>query len=228
MQPGLPPLAYTKIKICGITRLEDAKHCEACGVDAVGFVFVAKSKRHVTLDAAAAIASQLGPFIAKTGLFLNAETADVEAVLNKMPDLLPQFHGQETAAWCDGFNRPYIKAVGTASGMPAAVELERYVHANAFLFDSNAAGELGGTGHTFDWSAVDWSDLRESLGKPLILAGGLSDKNLKEAIQAVAPYAVDASSGVESAPGIKDHDSITRFTAIAARVNASHCNTDGR
>ncbi|MBX2824255.1 MAG: phosphoribosylanthranilate isomerase [Gammaproteobacteria bacterium] len=216
-------MVYTKIKICGITRLEDARHCESCGVDAIGFVFVAKSKRNLTLDAAADISSQLGPFTTRTGLFLNADTIEVEAALERIPGLLPQFHGQESAAWCDGFNRPYIKAIGTGSGMPDPAALAQYTQASSFLFDSNAAGELGGTGHTFDWSAIDWSALRESLGKPLVLAGGLSHVNLQEAIETVRPYAVDASSSVESAPGLKDHDLISRFTAKVTQINTRSC-----
>lgn len=189
-------------------------------MDAIGFVFVPKSKRNLSIDAAAQMATQLGPFIARTGLFLNAESRLVEEALTLIPDLLPQFHGQESAAWCDRFKRPYIKAVGIGSGIPEPAALAEYTRASAFLFDSNAAGQLGGTGHAFDWSAVDWASLRAALGKPLILAGGLSDANLKDAIEAVAPYAVDASTGVESAPGLKDHDLISRFTAIAAQLNA--------
>jgi len=199
-------LASPRIKICGITRVEDAQHCDRCGVDAIGFVFVKKSKRYIDFDAAAAIATTLGPFVNRVGLFLNDEETYVHTALEAMPDLVPQFHGQETPTYCNSFNRPYIKAIGVGSGMPAAEELAAYTGACALLFDSNAAGELGGTGHSFDWAM-----LTGYTGKPLILAGGLSAANLATAIATVKPYAVDVSSSVESAPGRKDPELVTRF-----------------
>jgi len=214
-QNGLADVAHPRIKICGITRAVDARHCEASGVDAIGFVFVEKSKRRVSVDRAAEIARALGPFVTRTGLFLNASTPSVMQALTAIPDLLLQFHGQETAAWCDAFDRPYIKAIGLGSGTPQWQELAHYRNASAFLFDSNTAGELGGTGHSFDWTL-----LHGYLGRPLILAGGLSIDNLAQAIEQVSPYAVDVSSSVESAPGIKDPALITRFVATTRASTA--------
>ena len=196
----------TRIKICGITRLQDALLAEELGVDALGFVFVAASKRHITLASAVDIASQLGPFSTRVGLFLNAPRVEVEQAIDAMPDLLPQFHGQETAEYCDSFARPYLKAIGVASGMPEAAVLESYRNASGFLFDSNEAGELGGTGHTFDWEL-----LTRFSGRSLILAGGLGPANIKTAIAQVHPHAVDVSTGVEQAKGIKDPDLMRQF-----------------
>ena len=187
-----------RIKVCGITRAQDAAAAQALGVDALGFVFVQRSKRVVTVSEAVNICKDIGPFIVKTGLFLNPERAEVLDALAAMPDILPQFHGTESARFCDSFERPYIKAIGVASGLPEADELQQYRHAIGFLFDSNAAGELGGTGHTFDWQK-----LQSYSGKPLILAGGLNPDNVVEGLQLVRPFAVDVSTGVEESPGIK-------------------------
>ncbi len=202
-----------RIKICGITRPEDALHAEAAGADAIGFVFVPKSRRNIPVEAAANIAAMLGPYITVVGLFLDAARTDVEAALSAIPDLVPQFHGQESGEYCDGFGRSYVKAIGVGNGMPAADELQRYQRASAFLFDSNVAGELGGTGHVFDWDV-----LRGYAGKPLVLAGGLDENNVATAIQTVSPYAVDVSSGVESAPGIKESGRVSRFINLVRGV----------
>ena len=196
----------TRVKICGFTRLQDALMAESLGVDALGFVFVSASKRCITLNAAADIASQLSAFTSVVGLFLDAPVVEVEQVLTVMPQLLPQFHGQESGEYCDSFNRPYIKALGVGSSMPTRDELSVFRNATGFLFDSNEPGALGGTGHVFDWTRLE-----ERMARPLILAGGLQVDNIKSAIIRVRPYAVDVSSGVESAKGIKDTNAMAQF-----------------
>lgn len=139
---------------------------------------------------------------------MNATASDVRQVLELMPALMPQFHGQETADFCDQFARPYLKAFGVGTGMPTVAELALYTRATAFLFDSNEPGKLGGTGHAFDWTR-----LSDTMEKPLILAGGLNVHNVGKAIEQVAPHAVDVSSGVEHSKGIKNPDTMAAFMA---------------
>lgn len=205
----------TRIKICGITRTEDALVSEQCGVDALGFVFVSASKRFIEPDEAAVISSQVGPFIIRVGLFLNAPANEIDYALNSMPGLLPQFHGRETAEECERYGVPYIKAIGLGAGMPSPDELAAYKNASAFLFDSNEPGELGGTGHVFDWQKLD-----QDVGKPIILAGGLNPDNVGSAIRQINPYAIDVSSGVEASKGVKDHAAIRAFIANARNADA--------
>lgn len=193
----------TRVKICGITRAQDALLSEQLGADAIGFVFVRKSKRYVEPDVASAISHTLAPFITRVGLFLDDAPDVIAAVLQQFPSMVPQFHGQETPAQCERlfeqFGIPYIKAIGVGDGMPSKAMLNEFEHARAFLFDSNAPGQLGGTGHTFDWQQLD-----DYAGKPLVLAGGLNPDNVADAIKQIQPYAVDVSSGVEASKGIKN------------------------
>jgi len=202
----------TRVKICGITRLGDARAAVRLGADAIGFVFVPASGRRIELETARRIADALPSFVARVGLFLDAPREDVEAVLRTIPDLVPQFHGRETAEYCESFGRGYLKAIGIAGGLPDRSTLDAYARATGVLLDSHAPGELGGTGHAFDWST-----LGEDLGKPLILAGGLHAGNVARAIREVTPYAVDVSSGVESAKGIKDEGAMGAFVTAVAR-----------
>lgn len=204
----------TRVKICGFTRPEDAQTAVALGVDALGFVFVPASKRHVSVAAARDIAAAVSPFVTRVGLFLDAPVGEVEAALAAMPDLVPQFHGRESAAYCESFGRSYLKAIGVADGMPEREALDAFERASGFLLDSNAPGELGGTGHAFDWSTLGME-----LGRPLILAGGLDASTVDRAIREVAPYALDVSSGVESAKGIKDGNAMRAFMAAVAEAD---------
>jgi len=197
---------YTRVKICGITRAEDALLSEQLGADALGFVFVKASKRFIEPSAAKLISDQVAPFITRVGLFLDASASEVDSALNQNPGMTPQFHGRETAAECEQFGLPYLKAIGLGAGMPTAAELALYKNAMAFLFDSNEPGQLGGTGHAFDWTKLD-----QSVDKPLILAGGLNCDNIATAIDQVKPYAVDVSSGVEASKGIKDSQALKTF-----------------
>jgi phosphoribosylanthranilate isomerase len=193
----------TRTKICGITRIEDAIAAASAGADAIGLVFYAPSPRAVTAEQAQAIAAALPPFVTTVGLFVNADAAAVEAVLEQVPLDLLQFHGDEPADYCRGFARPYIKAVRMAEGVDLNVIAAEYDDARGLLLDSYQQGLPGGTGHAFDWARIP-----AGLAKPVILAGGLNPQNVTEAVLQVRPYAVDVSSGVELEKGIKDADKI--------------------
>jgi phosphoribosylanthranilate isomerase len=210
----------TRVKICGITRLQDANMAQALGADSLGFVFVPASKRYIAPSATLEIVQTLSPFVTCVGLFLNAGAQDVRDVLSLMPSMTPQFHGQETAEYCDQFGRPYLKAIGVGGGMPTTAELSAFRLCSGFLFDSNAPGELGGTGHAFDWTK-----LSTNFERPLILAGGLNVHNVERAIKEVAPHAIDVSSGVELCKGIKDPEAMKSF--MAAVSNADSNKTSG-
>jgi phosphoribosylanthranilate isomerase len=212
----------TRVKICGITRLEDAVAAARLGADALGFVFVPASRRNITPDRARCIVEQLPPFVEVVGLFLDAKPKAIEAALEAVPSLLPQFHGRESAIECERWGRPYLKAIGlgqesTVEGQPEEAELRSiseqlaaHHKACGFLFDSNAPGQLGGTGHVFDWHKLE-QNVEHDLPRPLILAGGLGVQNVNQAIRQVAPWAVDVSSGVEVDKGIKDLQKMKAF-----------------
>ncbi len=204
----------TRVKICGITRLQDAEVAQALGVDSLGFVFVPASKRYIEPEAAVLIVNEVSPFVTCVGLFLNAPENEVSRVLRLMPGLVPQFHGQESAEYCDSFGRPYLKAIGVGGGMPSEEELAEFSLCGGFLFDSNVPGELGGTGHTFDWSK-----LQKNMSDSLILAGGINVENVQSAIEQVAPHAVDVSSGVELSKGIKDAEAMSQFMAAVSKAD---------
>ncbi len=198
----------TRIKCCGMTRVEDALLAAQLGADAIGLVFTARSKRRVALEQAQAIRRALPPFVDAVALFMDDEVALVEQVIAAVqPDLL-QFHGDETDAWCARFERPYLKAIAMGAGAGALPRLQEYPGAAALLLDGHAAGEAGGSGKAFDWSL-----LPGNLAQPVILAGGLHAGNVGVAIRIARPWAVDVASGVESAPGIKDAGRLRDFIA---------------
>ncbi|MDP2135191.1 MAG: phosphoribosylanthranilate isomerase [Sulfuritalea sp.] len=200
----------TRIKICGITREDDLATAVAAGADALGFVFYAPSPRHLTPQRAAQLISRVPAFVTKTGLFVNESAAVVAEVMERVPLDLLQFHGDEDAAYCAQFGRPWIKAARVKPG------LDLLEYGSAFAAAPGVAGLLldahvdgyGGGGKTFDWSLIP-----PSLPLPVILSGGLHPGNIAEAVRAVRPWAVDVSSGVESARGIKDAQKITEFIA---------------
>lgn len=196
----------TRVKICGITRLEDALAAVRAGADAIGLVFDPASPRCVVLDQARAIVSSLPPFITAVGLFVDAAPARVREVLNGVRLDLLQFHGTETPEQCRQYARPYVKAIRMHPDIDLYAEARRYADAAALLLDSFVAEVAGGSGRTFDWARVP-----RDLGRPLILAGGLTPENVGEAIRRVRPYAVDVSSGVERSKGVKDPDKIAAF-----------------
>jgi len=196
----------TRVKICGITRIEDALVCADEGVDAIGLVFYAKSPRNLVADKAAEICRALPAFVTSVALFKDAEAKTVLDTINITGIDLLQFHGSESVEFCEQFERPYIKAVGMEGVKNIHAYASQYQSARGLLLDSHAPGAAGGTGKTFDWNDVP-NDLKQAI----ILAGGLCVENVAEAIAIARPYAVDISSGVESMPAIKDADKIRHF-----------------
>ena len=188
----------TRVKVCGVTRLEDALAAAACGVDAVGFNFWSLSSRYVEISAATSIAMQLPDSLIKVGLFVNAETNLIERVLSEVGLDYLQFHGAEPRETCAAFGMPYIKAIEATGAGEIRIEASKYEDAKAILLDTPREGEFGGTGSVFDWRIIPALDV------PLILAGGLNPRNVAEAILQVQPCVVDVASGVESSEGIKD------------------------
>lgn len=199
-------MSNVRSKICGITRIEDALAAAQAGADAIGFVFYAKSPRAVDVRQARAIIAELPPFVTTVGLFVNASRCELNEILEVVPLDLLQFHGDETPQDCEGYHRPWIKALRVRPGDDLEAACQRYAGARGILLDTYVAGVPGGTGEAFDWSLVP-----AHLSKPIILAGGLSADNVGQAIAQVRPYAVDVSGGVEQAKGIKDAAKIEAF-----------------
>ncbi len=196
----------TRVKICGITRVEDALIAVAQGADAIGLVFYPPSPRYVTPAQAAEIVNALPAFITLVALFVDASRADVEAVLSQVNIDLIQFHGQETADECRQYGKSYIKAIRVKSDTNLVQYMTEYSDAKALLLDTYAEGVPGGTGQVFDWTVIP-----KNLSKPIVLAGGLDAENVEQAILQVKPYAVDVSGGVEFKKGIKDAAKIAAF-----------------
>ncbi len=204
----------TRSKICGITRPEDALVVASQGADAIGLVFYPPSPRNVSIGQAQAVMAALPPFVTTVGLFVDTDESEVRNILEWVPLDLLQFHGSEEEAYCRSFGRPYFKAIRMADEVNLTDEAERYASASALLLDSYQKGVPGGTGHAFDWARIP-----QGLDKPIILAGGLGPENVEEAIRTVRPYAVDVSSGVEAAKGIKDADKIIAFMRGVERAD---------
>ncbi|OIP16410.1 MAG: N-(5'-phosphoribosyl)anthranilate isomerase [Betaproteobacteria bacterium CG2_30_59_46] len=202
----------TRIKICGITRSEDALVCAQAGVDAIGLVFYPPSPRHVAAAQAAAITRALPPFITTVGLFVNPAPEQVEAVLNEVRLDVLQFHGDESPEFCAGFGVPYLKAIRVKAGVDLVQCAIRYQEAQGLLLDAYVEGTPGGTGQFFDWELIP-----AELPLPVVLSGGLSPANIAEAIRRVRPWAVDVSSGVEASKGIKDAAKIAAFIEEARK-----------
>lgn len=196
----------TRIKICGITRWEDAESAIFYGVDALGFVFVPTSPRYVTAMQAQAIIRRLPPFVSAVGLFMDQKPGDISDVLKEVELDLLQFHGGESAQECETFGLHYLKAVPMGDQIVPGQYMSEHPNARGFLFDSHSQGGSGGSGHTFDWGMTPMD-----IGIPIILAGGLHPGNVADAIAQVRPYAVDVSSGVEESKGIKDKQKIKAF-----------------
>lgn len=205
-------------KICGITRVEDALAAVEAGADAIGLVFYAKSPRAVSVEQAAEIVQALPPFVTSVGLFVNMPREQLLAVLQQVPLDLLQFHGDESPAECEGYGRPYIKALRVRPGEDLAAAMAPYAGARGILLDTFVEGVPGGTGAAFDWSLVP-----QGVAKPIILAGGLEAHNVAAAIRQVRPYAVDVSGGVEASKGIKDAGKIRAFVKS---VRDTQCDGD--
>lgn len=200
----------TRIKICGITRIEDGLVCAALGADAIGLVFYPASPRYVEPATARAIGRSLPPFVTRVGLFVNPRADEVSRVLDAVELDVLQFHGDESPEFCGQFRRPYLKAARVRPGLDLLEYARRFatgdgLQAQAMLCDADVEG-YGGGGKVFDWGL-----LPDSLPLPLILSGGLSPDNVASAIRRVRPLAVDVSSGVEHGKGIKDKTKIERF-----------------
>jgi len=202
-------MSAVRVKICGITRPQDLEAAIAAGADAVGFVFVPGSPRFIQAEVARSLCRQVPAFVCRVGLFLDQEAEYVRKILHHVPLNLLQFHGTEDEQYCDQFDSPYIKAISMDEQDPVAAAEKKYTNAAGILLDSHEPGGLGGTGKSVDWD-------RARAGRmPLILAGGLNPSNVAAAIKVVRPWAVDVSSGVESAPGIKDAMKIRKFVKEA-------------
>jgi phosphoribosylanthranilate isomerase len=212
----MPELHRTRIKFCGMTRVEDALAASALGVDAIGLIFAARSKRRVAPEAAATIRAALPPMVDAVALFMDNVADDVQSTIGRVRPSLLQFHGDEDDAFCASFGMPYMKAVamGGQNGEDAATLQARYPRAVAFLFDSHARGESGGSGLTFDWARVP-----AHFPKPFLVAGGLNADNVFEAIRATGCWGVDVSSGIEISPGMKNHERMRCFVSEVRRAD---------
>jgi phosphoribosylanthranilate isomerase len=195
----------TRIKICGLTREADVAAAIEAGADAIGFVFYAKSPRAVTPERARALAQLLPPFVTPVGLFVNATDAELLAGLDAIPNMLLQFHGDETPADCERVRRPYLRAARMAPGVDLLDFAARFSNAQAILLDAHVEG-YGGGGKVFDWSLIP-----RNVHSHLVLSGGLNAANVGDGIARVRPWAVDVSSGVEVSKGIKSADLIHEF-----------------
>ncbi len=200
-------MSRTRIKICGLTRPDDVRAAVDAGADAIGLVFYPPSPRHVELAQAATLASLIPPFVTTVGLFVNADEAQVRRVLDAVPLQLLQFHGDESEAECARFGRSWIKAARMRPGVDLLEFAACHPGARGILVDAFVDG-YGGGGKVFDWSLIP-----DGFDRPLVLSGGLTPDNVSEAVRRVRPWAVDVSSGVESAKGIKDARLITAFIA---------------
>jgi phosphoribosylanthranilate isomerase len=196
----------TRVKICGITRMADARAAAQAGADAIGLVFYPPSPRFLSIERARELRDALPPFVQTVALFVNADAAQIAQVIGRVHPAMLQFHGDETPQFCAQFGLPYVKACRVKKGISALEYLRPFSSAAAWLFDSHVP-EYGGVGESFDWSLVPATD------KPVILSGGLSAANVGAAIRRVKPWGVDVSSGVESAKGIKDAAKIAAFIA---------------
>ena len=212
----------TRAKICGITRVEDVHAVANAGCDAIGFVFYPPSPRHVTLEQAEILIQSVPAYVQAVGLFVNSHADEIQAILNKIPLDILQFHGDETPEQCQAIaqqvGRRWYKAIQVKPDLNVVAEIQRYqdAGASAVLLDAWHPDLKGGTGHSFDW------DTFPKLNIPLILAGGLNPDNIEQAILTTQAYAVDVSGGVESAKGIKDQQLIEHFMQGVQRGSAKY------
>ena len=205
----------TRIKCCGMTRVEDALQAARLGVDAIGVVLTARSKRRVTIEQAQAIVRAMPPFVTTVTLFMDDDAGFVGEAIDAIGPDLAQFHGAETDDWCAQFGRRYLKAIAMGEGAGALDSLRRYPGASGLLLDGHGLGEAGGSGKAFDWSLMP-----RDMAQPLILAGGLTPANVAEAIRVARPWGVDVASGIESSPGIKDAAKLAAFVQAVRTMDA--------
>ena len=202
-----------QVKICGITNSEDARAAVDAGADAIGLIFYQGSKRCIDERLAAEIVSLLPPYTSTNALFVNPREAEVRKVLSTVDVSQIQFHGEEPPAFCEDFGRPYVKSIPVVDTTRMQALVADHTNARAYLFDTHVPGEHGGTGKTFDWTNMPEKNIGHR-----ILAGGLDTENVAKAIRIARPDAVDVSSGVESQPGIKNHETLKRFIAAAKQA----------
>lgn len=207
-----------RIKICGITRPQDAQTAAQLGADAIGLVFFSGSKRHIDIIQAQAIVQVLPPFVSVVGLFVNETAERIHAILQQVPLDVLQFHGDETPEFCRQFHRPYLKAVRVRNAADVQNAIAHYADARAVLFDAHVEGAYGGTGQSFDWQM-----LPEHLDGHWVLSGGLNANNIAHALRLTNAPTVDVSSGVESAAGIKDAEKMAAFIAACRAHESPAC-----
>jgi phosphoribosylanthranilate isomerase len=195
--------------MCGMTRVEDVVHAINLGVDAIGLVFYPKSTRYVTLEKAKKLLKNIPPFVDTVAVLVNPERAFVQQIIDELPIQLLQFHGDESPEFCQQFAKPFIKAMHPQTAGQIQQEVDEYFKARAILLDTPSATNRGGTGITFDWRIIP-----QDLPKPYILAGGLNEFNVLDAIKECNPYAVDICSGIEALPGVKDHLKMSQFIKV--------------
>ncbi|QHE85125.1 phosphoribosylanthranilate isomerase [Hydrogenophaga sp. BPS33] len=217
-------LHRTRIKICGLTREADVDAAARAGADAIGFVLYEKSPRHVTAERAGVLARRLPPFVTPVLLFVNASTEQIQRGIEAVPQALLQFHGDETPSDCQAAGRPFLRAARIPTGPDGArFDLLKYASdhaaAQAILLDAHVEG-YGGGGQSFDWTAFPWSHPLLNASSRLVLSGGLTPANVTDGISRVRPWAVDVSSGVEAAKGIKDPDKMLAFVAAVRAADA--------
>lgn len=212
MSNYIPP----RVKICGITSVEDALAAANAGADAIGLVFYKPSPRCIDIATARNIINAVGPFVTTVALFVDEEVAVINGILNEIPLQLLQFHGDESPEFCEQFSRPYLKALRMKPDVDIFQVASEYTSAQGLLLDAYRPGVPGGTGETFDWDRVPQA--KDNLASvsadqipPILLAGGLTPENVQQAVQQTKPYAVDVSGGVESSPGKKDSQKILDF-----------------
>lgn len=210
---NLPP-QRTRIKICGLTREADVDAAVRAGADALGFVLYERSARHVSLERAAELIGRLPPFVTPVCLLVNADASQVRAVTAALPQALLQFHGDETPEQCDATGRPYLRAARMAPGFDLLDFATQYANAKGLLLDAHVEG-YGGGGKVFDWSLIP-----PDVPTPVVLSGGLSPANVIDGVLHARPWAVDVSSGVESAKGIKDAALVRRFCEAVREADA--------
>lgn len=209
-----------RVKICGITNVDDAVQVAEAGVDAIGLNFYQPSPRYVTIAQAADIAHAVGPFVTLVGLFVNAEKAIVDEAIARLPLHMLQFHGDESPAFCEQFPLPYMKAIRMRDDLDLDSVFTQYATASAILLDAYKAGVPGGTGETFDWKRVP-----KTSPLAIVLAGGLDSDNVQEAIRQTRPYAVDVSGGVELSPSIEDKPRVKDLNKVTAFINNAKANS---
>jgi phosphoribosylanthranilate isomerase len=212
-----PRPVRTRIKFCGMTRVDDALAAATLGVDAIGLIFAARSPRRVSLEQAVAIRRALPPMVTAVALLMDNEPVEVARIVATLRPQLLQFHGGEDDASASAHGLPWLKVVPMAEPNALAIAASRFPGAAGFVLDGHRAGEPGGSGQVFDWRLV------RSVDRPLVLAGGLGPDNVGIAIRTARPWAVDVASGIERSPGIKDHARMQAFVEAVRSADA-----DGR